>query len=129
MAGALGGLAGAGTVLLTYLTGLRLFKRVTPAALAALLAAVDGVLVVQARTAMLDIYLGLFVSLGAWALVAHLQRVRDADLQWLAADPGPHDAMPRRDTSLLALSRRGLRPGHRREVVRGARDRGGAGWS
>ena len=101
---ALGGLAGAGTVLLTYLTGLRLFKRVTPAALAALLAAADGVLLVQARTAMLDVYLGLFVSLGAWALVAHLQRVRDADLHWLAADPGPHDAMPRRDTSLLALS-------------------------
>ncbi len=101
---ALGGAAGAGTVLLTYLTGLRLFKRVTPAALAALLATIDGVLVVQARTAMLDVYLGLFVSLGAWALVAHLQRVREADQQWLAADPGPHDRLPRRDTSLLALS-------------------------
>ena len=101
---ALGGIVAAGTVLLTYLTGLRLFRRVTPAALAALLVAVDGVVVVQARTAMLDVYLGFFVALGAWALVAYLGRVRDADLAWLEAEPGPHERLPRRDTSLLALA-------------------------
>lgn len=101
---ALGGVAGAGTVLLTYLIGLRLFRRMAPAALAGLLVAIDGVFLVQARTAMLDIFLAFFIALGAWALVAHLQRTREADDRWLAVDPGPHDELPRRDASLLALA-------------------------
>ncbi len=101
---ALGGLAGVGTVWLTYLVGRRLFARVAPAGLAALLVAIDGVFLVQARTAMLDIYLAFFVALGAWALVAHVQRTREADELWLESDPGPHTRLPRRDTSLLALA-------------------------
>lgn len=101
---ALGGIAGAGTVLLTYLIGLRLLRRVAPAALAGLLVAIDGVFLVQARTAMLDIHLAFFVALAAWLLLAHVQRTREADERWLAADPGPHDRLPRRDTSLLALA-------------------------
>jgi dolichyl-phosphate-mannose-protein mannosyltransferase len=101
---ALGGVAGAGTVLLTYLIGRRLFQRIAPAALAALLLAVDGVLIVQARTAMLDVYLGFFVSLGAWALVAHVQRAREADEAWLAADPNPKDRLPHRDVTMLVVA-------------------------
>ena len=101
---ALGGIAGVGTVWLTYLIGRRLFDRMAPAALAALLLAVDGAFIVQARTAMLDIFLAFFVALGAWALVAHVQRTREADERWLATDPGPHDHLPRRDASLLALA-------------------------
>lgn len=100
----LGGLAGVGTVWLTYLMGRRLFSRVAPAGLAALLVAIDGVFLVQAQTAMLDIYLAFFVALGAWALVAHVQRTREADLRWLEADPGPHTRLPRRDQTLLALA-------------------------
>lgn len=101
---ALGGIAGTGTVLLTYLMGRRLFQRVAPAALAALLVAVDGAFIVQARTAMLDIHLAFFVALGAWFLVVHLDRTREADEAWLAADPGPHDHLPRRDGTFLALA-------------------------
>lgn len=101
---ALGGLAGVATVLLTYLIGRRLFDRVGPAALAALLVAIDGVFLVQARTAMLDVFLALFVVLGAWALVVHVQRVREADQAWLAADPGPHDHLPRRDATMLLVA-------------------------
>lgn len=101
---ALGGLAGVGTVWLTYLIGRRLFDRVAPAAVAALLLAIDGVFLVQARTAMLDIHLAFFTALGAWAVVVHVQRTRDDDEAWLAADPGPHARLPRRDTSMLALA-------------------------
>src|SRR5690606_9162896 len=84
--------------------GLRLLRRPAPAALAALLVAIDGVFLVQARTAMLDIHLAFFVALGAWALVAHLQRTREADEAWLADDPGPHDRLPGRDPTLLVLA-------------------------
>lgn len=101
---ALGGLAGVGTVWLTYLMGRRLFGRVAPAGVAALLVAIDGVFLVQARTAMLDIYLAFFVALGGWALVAHVQRTREADLRLLETDPGPHTHLPRRDQTLLALA-------------------------
>ncbi|PWG74200.1 hypothetical protein DF186_19125, partial [Enterococcus hirae] len=44
------------------------------------------------------------MSLGAWALVAHVQRTADADERWLETDPGPHDHLPSRDASLLALA-------------------------
>lgn len=101
---AFGGIAGVLTVWLTYLTGLRLFGRMVPAALAALLVAIDGVFLVQMRTAMLDPFLALFTMLGAWALVTHVQRTRDADLAWLADDPGPHDRLPRRDVTFLLVA-------------------------
>lgn len=63
--------AAAGTilVLLTYLTARTLLTTVGAAALAGLLVAVDGLLVVQSRIAMLDIFVALFVVLGVWLLV------------------------------------------------------------
>ncbi len=100
----LGGIAGTVCVLLTYLMGKRLFRRTAPAALAALLVAVDGVFLVQARTAMLDIYLALWIILGAWALLVHAQRTRAADEALAAADPGPHDRLPPRDIRFLVLA-------------------------
>lgn len=86
---AAGALAGVAIVVLTYLMGRRLFGRIVPAALAALLVAVDGAFIVQARTAMLDIFLALFVALGAWLLLLDRDHVRTADDAVLAeADPG-----------------------------------------
>lgn len=70
----MGAFAGAAMVLLTYLMGVRLFARRGAAALAALLLMTDGLFFVQARTGMLDIYLGLFVALGAWLLLVDYQR-------------------------------------------------------
>jgi dolichyl-phosphate-mannose-protein mannosyltransferase len=64
-----GAAAGTATVLLTYLVGLRLFRSVGYAALAALLLATDGLFLVQARTSMLDIFLAFFIALGAWLLL------------------------------------------------------------
>ena len=101
---ALGALAGVGSVLVTYLIGRRLFDRVAPAALAALLLALDGIFLVQARTAMLDMFLAFFVTLGAWAIVVHVQRTHRADERWLAEEPGPHQRLPRRDVSMLYLA-------------------------
>lgn len=80
----MGGIAGALSVWLVYLIGLRLFRRTAPAAAAALLLAIDGVFVVQARTAMLDIYLALFVVLGTWLLLRDHQQVAEADAALLA---------------------------------------------
>jgi dolichyl-phosphate-mannose-protein mannosyltransferase len=62
-------LAGTLLVLATYLAGRRLLPGIGAAALAGLLAATDGLLVVQSRIAMLDIFLALFVVLGAWFLL------------------------------------------------------------
>lgn len=91
---AAGALVGALSVLLTYLTGLRLFRRVGPAAVAGLLLATDGLWLVQARTAMLDIFLGFFTVLGAWLLLV------DRDRAGLAKPPpapsGDGPALPRR---------------------------------
>lgn len=66
---AAGAAAGVAIVLLTYLIGARLLSRRGLAALAALLVATDGLLFTQARIAMLDIFLALFVVLGAWLLL------------------------------------------------------------
>jgi dolichyl-phosphate-mannose-protein mannosyltransferase len=68
--------AGTLVVLLTYLTARALLTTIGAAALAGLLVAVDGLLVVQSRIAMLDIFLALFIVLGAWLLV--LDRARPA---------------------------------------------------
>ncbi len=59
-------LAGTLTVLVTYLLGLRLFRRQAPAALAALLVALDGLAFTMSRIGMLDVFVGLFVVTGAW---------------------------------------------------------------
>ncbi|MDP9022300.1 MAG: phospholipid carrier-dependent glycosyltransferase [Actinomycetota bacterium] len=66
--------AGTLLVLLTYLIGLRLLRWRGAAALAGLLAAVDGLLFVQSRTSMLDIFLAMFVALGAWLLLVDRDR-------------------------------------------------------
>ena len=62
-------LAGTLTVLVTYLLGLRLFRRRAPAALAGLLLALDGLAFTMSRVGMLDVFVGLFVALGALLLV------------------------------------------------------------
>lgn len=65
------GMAAAGslTVLLTYLSGLRLLRRTAPAALAAVLVALDGLAVTSSRIAMLDAALGLFVVATFWLVL------------------------------------------------------------
>ena len=74
-----GALAGTLTVLLTYLIGMRLFRARGAAAFAALLVSVDGLLFVQSRTSMLDIFLAMFVALGAWLLLVDRDRTRLLD--------------------------------------------------
>lgn len=69
-----GALAGGLTVGLLYLLVERLTRGRGPALLAAALLAVDGVFLTQARIAMLDIYLVLFVVAGAWLVVVDRQR-------------------------------------------------------
>jgi dolichyl-phosphate-mannose-protein mannosyltransferase len=69
-----GALVGALTVLLTVLLVRRLTGRAGLAALAGGLLALDGVFLVQARTAMLDVFLAGFVVLGAHLLVVDHQR-------------------------------------------------------
>lgn len=81
--------AGTATVLLTYLVGLRLFRRRGIAALAALLLAVDGLAVTMSRIAMLDAFLALFVVAGFGFLIA------DHDRRWAAADTAARDGLPR----------------------------------
>ena len=61
--------AGSLTVLLVHLCGLRLFRRTAPAALAALLVALDGLAVTTSRMAMLDATLALFVVLAVWLIL------------------------------------------------------------
>ncbi|HEX2028856.1 MAG TPA: phospholipid carrier-dependent glycosyltransferase [Nitriliruptorales bacterium] len=76
-----GVVAGVAVALLTYLMGARLLRWRGAAALAGLLATVDGLLFVQSRTSMLDIFLAAFVALGAWLLLV------DHDRSRLAASP------------------------------------------
>jgi dolichyl-phosphate-mannose-protein mannosyltransferase len=71
---AAGGVVGVLTVLLTYLLTRRLTGRTWAGLLGAGLLALDGVFVVQARTAMLDVFVVGFVVLGAWLLVLDRQR-------------------------------------------------------
>ncbi|MGY1856091.1 phospholipid carrier-dependent glycosyltransferase [Modestobacter sp. SYSU DS0290] len=74
--------AGSLTVLLTYLSGLRLFRRPAPAALAALLVCLDGLAVTTSRIAMLDATLGLFVVAAFWLVLV------DRDARRAARGPG-----------------------------------------
>ncbi len=96
---AAGALAGSGIVLVTWLLGLRLFHRRWQALLACTLLLLDGLFVVQARTAMLDIFLALFTVLGAWLLVRDLQ-----DLDAHAEAPDALAARPGRDRWLAGVA-------------------------
>lgn len=93
------GMAAAGTltVLMTYLAGLRLFRRRGIAALAAFLVAIDGLAFTMSRIAMLDAALALFVVTGFWLLL------RDRDAQWAGIDP---DAPPVDPAEARPLPRR-----------------------
>jgi dolichyl-phosphate-mannose--protein O-mannosyl transferase len=76
-------LAGAATVLVTYLAALRLFRRRGVAALAALLVAVDGLAFTMSRIAMLDGFVALGVVTAFWLLLV------DRDRMWHPAPPRP----------------------------------------
>ncbi|HKJ55376.1 MAG TPA: phospholipid carrier-dependent glycosyltransferase, partial [Nitriliruptoraceae bacterium] len=85
----LGAILGAIGVWLVYDLARRLGLRISAAGLAALALALDGVWIAQSHTAMLDIHLGFFVVLGAWALVRDRTHVRRADDAALAAAAVP----------------------------------------
>ncbi|HKJ56865.1 MAG TPA: phospholipid carrier-dependent glycosyltransferase, partial [Nitriliruptoraceae bacterium] len=85
----LGAILGAIGVWLVYDMARRLGLRIAAAGLAALALALDGVWIAQSHTAMLDIHLGFFVVLGAWALVQDRNHVRRADDAALAAAAAP----------------------------------------
>lgn len=70
--------AGSLTVLLVHLCGLRLFRRTAPAALAALLVALDGLAVTTSRMAMLDAILALFVVAAFWLVLLDRDARRSA---------------------------------------------------
>ncbi|MGY1886645.1 phospholipid carrier-dependent glycosyltransferase [Blastococcus sp. SYSU DS0753] len=70
--------AGTASVLLVYLSGLRLFRRVAPAALAAALVALDGLAVTTSRMAMLDATLALCVIAAFWLLLLDRDARRSA---------------------------------------------------
>ena len=88
------GAAAAGTVvvMLTYLVGLRLFRRRGVAALAALFVAIDGLALTMSRIAMLDIFLAMFVMAGVLFLLL------DRDMMWrgLTVPAEPGGPLPRR---------------------------------
>lgn len=81
---ALGTLAGAATVLAVYAFTLLLTRATRPALFAALFAILGQMVFVQARTAMLDVFLAAFL---AWAGVAFLSAIR-RDPADVGADPG-----------------------------------------
>ncbi len=80
-------LAGTVTVVMTYLIGVRLFRRRGVAALAAFLLTVDGLAFTMSRIAMLDVFLALFVTVGVWLVLV------DRDTLWAGSD-GPRGAPP-----------------------------------
>jgi dolichyl-phosphate-mannose-protein mannosyltransferase len=73
----------AGTLLVavTYFIALRLFRRRGVAALTAFLLSIEGLVLTMSRISMLDIFLALFVALGAWCLLI------DRDQRWAAVAP------------------------------------------
>jgi dolichyl-phosphate-mannose--protein O-mannosyl transferase len=77
-----------------YLAGLRLFRRRGTAALAAFLLTVEGLAFTMSRIAMLDVFLGFWVTVGFWLLLV------DRDQQWAsiagAQDLSEYDPLPRR---------------------------------
>jgi dolichyl-phosphate-mannose-protein mannosyltransferase len=80
-------------VLVTYLIGLRLFRRRGVAAMAALFVALDGLALTMSRIAMLDIFLALFVAVGVWLLLV------DRDQMWTGVPDHPREPgrpLPRR---------------------------------
>jgi dolichyl-phosphate-mannose-protein mannosyltransferase len=87
-------LMGTATVLLTYLAGLRLFRRRGIAALAALLLAVDGLALTMSRIAMLDATLALLVVLAFWLLLVDRDRVWAGVSQAPPASTDDDDPLP-----------------------------------
>ena len=83
----MGASAGVLTVWLTYRLVLTITARQAPAVLAALLLALDGVFLTQARIAMLDIYLVMFVVSGIWLFL--LDRGRRTAPEVDGAPAGP----------------------------------------
>ncbi|HEY8202553.1 MAG TPA: phospholipid carrier-dependent glycosyltransferase, partial [Actinomycetota bacterium] len=69
-------LAGTAVVGVVYLLARTLFRRRLTAALAGLLVAADFLMLVQSRTAMLDIFLALFIVLGFLFLALDWQQVQ-----------------------------------------------------
>jgi dolichyl-phosphate-mannose-protein mannosyltransferase len=101
-----GALMGTATVLLTYLAGLRLFRRRGVAALAAFLLAVDGLAFTMSRVAMLDATLGFFVMLGFWLLLIDRERLWSG-LPATAAEDGDGERprpLPRRPRTFRWLA-------------------------
>lgn len=71
-----------------YLAGLRLFRKRGTAAMAALLLSVEGLAFTMSRIAMLDVFLGFWVTVGFWLLLV------DRDRQWaLVPDTPPPTAL------------------------------------
>ena len=88
--------AGTVTVLLTYLIGLRLFRRRGVAALAAFLLAIDGLAFTMSRIAMLDAFLAMFVALGVLLLVVDRDEQWGALRGWHPPDDADPDHLPKR---------------------------------
>jgi dolichyl-phosphate-mannose--protein O-mannosyl transferase len=76
------------TVLVTYLIGLRLFRRRGVAAMAAFFVAIDGLALTMSRISMLDAPLALLVGVGVWCLL------KDRDAQWAAIPDRPDPLRP-----------------------------------
>nr|WP_231366197.1 glycosyltransferase family 39 protein [Zhihengliuella flava] len=70
-------LAGTVSVLLVFLVARRLFRSLTLASIAALLTAIDGHHIVMSRTALLDIFVMLFVLAAFYALLIDRDDGRD----------------------------------------------------
>jgi dolichyl-phosphate-mannose--protein O-mannosyl transferase len=71
-------IAGTVGVVVVFLLGLQLFERSGTAAAAAALTSLDGLHIVQSRTAMLDIFATTFITLGVLFAVADLRSGRRA---------------------------------------------------
>jgi dolichyl-phosphate-mannose--protein O-mannosyl transferase len=85
-------LAGIGSVLLVTRIARRLFGSTVLGAAAGLLVALDGMHVVMSRTALLDIFLLLFLVAGFGALLVDRD---DRRRRWLAASEQGRDRLPR----------------------------------
>ena len=82
------------TVLVVYAIGLRLFRSVLPAGLAAGLVALDGLAVTSSRIAMLDAVLALFTTTAVWSVLLD----RDARRRGGLVAPRARRGQPERST-------------------------------
>ena len=99
--------AGVLLVLVTARLGRRLTGSTVLGTLAGLLVAVDGMAIVDSRTALLDVFLALLVLMGAAALVVDRDRVRARLSAWAGARDGTADDDPTRTKTGPGL---GVRP-------------------